>query len=293
MNGEYIERTSGRTVGLVLFLVPIGYVATILGVAVHEILGHGMSAILLGGEFAGFVLKWDAMGWAYSSLPYTAPQSHHIVYLISGVIATTVVGGILLCFALLFRKSRSIQLAMLVTSFICLMDGISYILWNSYHPVPPGDIGRIILLSCGQQLATASAVRWGLLALGILLFVVTTFYFCASIFMRTEELVLNGNQFTGKSRLLALFFFLVLPGSVVWFAFDWNQLAPGIGLLPCVVGALSVVAMAALLFWHRPTSKHEDSVHSISWRSIVVSWSVLVITVIATILWFEKGVMWG
>jgi len=293
MNSVHARQTIGRTVRLLLFLLPVGYVATILGVAVHEILGHGMSAMLLGGQFSGFVLKWDAMGWAYSSLPSTASQSHLIVCLISGVVATTAFGGILLCLVFFFRKRPIVQLALLVISFICLMDGIPYLLWNSYHPVPPGDIGKVILLSCGRQLPKASAIRWAFLALGILLFAVTTFYFCTSIFVRLEKVVLHGDQFTGKSRLLALFFFLALPGSLGWLTFDWNQLAPGIGLLPCVVGALSVVAMASLLFWYNPKSKHRDCVYSVSWRHILVSWSSLVATVIAMTLWFEKGVMWG
>ena len=34
---------------------------------------------------------------------------------------------------------------LLLASFMCLMD-IPYMFWNAYHPVPPGDIGRILQL---------------------------------------------------------------------------------------------------------------------------------------------------
>ena len=51
-----------RAVSLALFVLPIVYVAEILSVAVHEILGHGLSAVALGGSFSGFTLKWDAGG---------------------------------------------------------------------------------------------------------------------------------------------------------------------------------------------------------------------------------------
>lgn len=293
MNAIFKRSPVSRAAGLALFLVPIAYVAGILGVAVHEILGHGLAAVLLGGEFSGFILKWDTMGSAFCVLPSTAPQSHHVLHLASGVIATTICGAILLGLAFLSRKRADVQLALLVASFVVLMDGIPYVLWNSYHPVPPGDIGRIISLSCGPQPPEDSAIRWALLTVGVLLFAGTTFYFCTSAFMKTEELILNGGQFTGSSRLLALFFFLALPGSVGWFLFDWNQLAPGVGPLPCVVGALSVAAMAALLFWFRPKSAHKEPAHPITWRHIAVSWSCLIVTVIALALWFQDGVRWS
>ena len=293
MNPVSTRRPLGRAAGLGLFLLPIVYVGGILAVAVHEVFGHGLSAVLLGGEFSGFVLKWDAMGWAFSALPPTAPPWHHVLYLASGIVATTICGGVLLGLVFLFRKRTDIQLALLILSFCCLMDGIPYLLWNSYHPVRPGDIGRIILLSCGDSPPELSPVRCALLGLGALLFAATTFHFCAAAFTRMEELILDGDQFTGRSRLLALFLLLVLPGSAAWFTFDWNQLAPGVGLLPCVVGALSIAAAAAVLVWYRPKSTHEAPVPPITWRHIVLSWTCLIVTVMALGWWFQDGIMWG
>jgi hypothetical protein len=293
MNTIGRKRLIGRTIVLALFVLPIAYVAGILSVAVHEIVGHGMSAVLLGGKFTGFVLKWDAMGWAYCSLPFNASLTQNVFHLASGVIATTICGGILLGLVFLFRKRTDVQLVLLVVSFICLMDGIPYVLWNSYHPVPPGDFGRIILLLCDQQDPESSIARWVLLVLGALLFAGTTFYFCTAVFMRIEELILNGDQFDGRSRFLALFFLIALPGSIGWFTFDWDQLAPGIGVLPEVVGALSVVTMAVLLFWYRPKSKHEGPVQPIAWRHITMSWTCLIATIMALALWFAGGVKWG
>ena len=131
---------------LAAFLLPVGYVAGIFAVAIHEILGHGLAAVALGGEFSGFVLRWDTMGWAYSELPQGVAVWHYVFHLGSGVIATTVSGGVLLGLGLLFRKRTDIQLPLLLVSLICLMDGIPYIFWNAYHPVPPGDIGWILRL---------------------------------------------------------------------------------------------------------------------------------------------------
>jgi multisubunit Na+/H+ antiporter MnhB subunit len=110
--------------------------------------------------------------------------------------------------------------------------------------------------------------------------------------MKIEELIFNGKQSIGRSRILALFFFLILPGSISWFKFDWAHLTPGIGLLPCVLGSLSIVAMAVLLFRYKPKSKHEGSVHPITWRHIIVSWTCLISLVIALLLWFKYGMRW-
>ena len=51
----------------IAFVAPVGYVASIFAVAVHEILGHGCTAWLVGGSFTGFALLPDAMGWAVVS----------------------------------------------------------------------------------------------------------------------------------------------------------------------------------------------------------------------------------
>jgi hypothetical protein len=283
----------GRGIGLVLFLLAIGYVAEILSVATHEIVGHGLSAVLLGGTFSGFVLRWDGMGWAFCDLPSSVTLVHHVLHLASGVVAEISCGLMFLVLTLLLRKRPDIQLVLLVISSICLVDGSSYVLWNAYHPVAPGDIGQIIWLSCGPQLPEVSVIRWTLLVIGAILFAGTTFCLYTAVFVRIEALIVRGGQLTGGPRLLVLFAFLVLPNSVGWFVFDWDQLAPGIGRLPGVVGALSVAAMAGLLFWYRPRFKVRDSDHPISWRHIAIAWTCLIVTVLAVALWFNNGVWWA
>jgi len=110
--------------------------------------------------------------------------------------------------------------------------------------------------------------------------------------VRIEALILSGGQFTGKSRLLALFLFLALPGAYEFLSFDWNQIAPGIGRLPGVAGALSIITVAALLFWYRPRLKNVNSVPLITWRHIVVSGTCLLITITSLALWLNEGVRW-
>jgi hypothetical protein len=249
--------------------------------------------VLLGGQFSGFTVKWDGMGGAFADLPAGgAPPAHTILFWASGIIATTVGGAILWGLVFFFRRRPDIQLALLVGAFIFLIDGMDYIVWNAYHPVPPGDIGVITLLSQVLEVPDPAVLRWVLVITGALLFAGTMFCFCTAIFVRVEALILSGGRFTGKSRLLTLFLFLVLPGAYEWLSFDWNQVAPGIGRLPNVAGALSIVAAAGLLFWYRPTLKNGNSVPPITGRHLAVSGTCLLVTVTALALWLNDGVRW-
>jgi hypothetical protein len=105
--------TIARAVRLIFFILPIVYVSEILGTTIHEVLGHGLSAVLLGGQFSGFIVKWDTMGWAFADLPSGAPVTHHILNLASGIIVTTVCGAILWGLVFLFRRRPDIQLSYL------------------------------------------------------------------------------------------------------------------------------------------------------------------------------------
>jgi len=254
-----------RSIRLAFFILPIVYVSEIFGTTIHEVFGHGLTAVLLGGQFSGFTVKWDAMGWALADLPAGGtPVVYQILFWASGIIATTVCGMILWGLVFLFRRRIDVQLVLLVCAFILLMDGIDYILWNSYHPVPQGDIGIIILFSQALDFFGSADLRWILLITGALLFAVMMFYFCTSIFIRIEALILNGGQFTGKSRILALFLFFAMPGAYEYLSFDWNQIAPGIGRVPNVGGAMSIIVVAAVLFWYRPRLKIGNSISPIT-----------------------------
>jgi hypothetical protein len=281
-----------RTIRLAFFVLPLIYMAEVLCTTIHEVLGHGLTALLLGGQFSGFVIKWDTMGLALADIPAGAPVTHHILFSASGIIATTVCGMILWGLVFLFRKRPDIQLALLIGAFVLLIDGLDYVVWNTYHPIPSGDVGKIILFYKAFKLPGFMAIRWVLLITGALLFAGTMFYFCTSIFMRIEALILNGGQFTGKSRIPALFIFLALPGAYDFLSFDWNQIAPGIGRVPNVADALSIIVIACLLFWYRPKLKIGNSIPPITWRHITISGTCLLITITSLALWLNEGVRW-
>ncbi len=51
-----------RLAALVVFLLPVGYGSMIVAVIAHEAVGHGRSALLLGGRLHGFQVRWDGLG---------------------------------------------------------------------------------------------------------------------------------------------------------------------------------------------------------------------------------------
>jgi hypothetical protein len=293
MNITRTNNTIVRTIRLAFFILPIVYVSEILGTTIHEVLGHGLSAVLLGCQFSGFAIKWDTMGWALADIPIGAPVTHHILFSASGIIATTVCGVILWGLVFLFRRRPDIQLALLVGAFVLLIDGLDYVVWNAYYPSPPtGDVSKIILFYQVMEFPGFTVIRWVFLITGALLFAGTAFYFCMSIFVRIEALILSGGQFTGKLRILVLFLFLALPGTYEFLSFDWNQIAPGIGRVPNVADALSIIVIACLLFWYRPRLKIGNSVPPITWRHIAISGTCLLITIMSLALWLNEGVRW-
>ena len=279
-----------RAVRLAFLTLPVIYMAGIFGSVVHEVVGHGLAAILLGGEFHGFKVQWDTMAWAYAGLPDGASLSRQILYLASGTMATTLFGLILWGLVRPFRRSPAIQLVLLIAAFVVLIDGFSYILWDAWKPFPRGDLGRIIWMAGGPLTFEGIFVQWSLLLTSTALFAGATFYFCRAIFIRIEALILQEGQFSGLARIIALTVFLVLPSTYEWLSYDWNQINPGIGRLPQVVGVLSVVAAAAMLFRHRPKLKYDGPIPPITWRIIAVSWTYLIVAIATMALRLVDGV---
>jgi hypothetical protein len=283
----------GRAIRLALFLLPLMYVAAILAAVVHEVLGHGLAAMLIGVSFEGFRVGWAGGGQAFTVIPPWAPRGHQVLHLASGIIVTIVCGGVSLGLVPLFRRRIIAQLALLVGALAFLGSSIWYVLWNSYDPVAPGDVGRIILLCCGDRPPETSVIRWVLLIAAAVLSAGVTLCFYRAIFIRLEAFITNNRQLRGGWRLLVLSSFLVLPTAIPSFIFDWNQAIPGIGRLPNIMHVAVVVGVVALLFWHRPMLKHQGPIRTITWRPVAVSWMCLIATITPVALWLNNGIRWG
>jgi hypothetical protein len=273
---------------LMLFCIPLAYVGMILAVAVHEVLGHGLAAWLVGGTFAGFVLQWDSMGWAYVEAQDGAPASHEIVILSAGILVTTLVGSLLLALAIGLRERLFMRLAASIFSVCFLLEGLPYLFWSALCPtLPLGDPARIIELSASQT------IRWTFVATGAVLTVAATFIPVAVPFRAAEGWLASGGPLSQRRRFVALLLLVVVPAATSEFLFDWNQLVPGIGLWPPVCGTGLFVAASGWLYYRPPSEVDVRLPLSTAIWPVVGSWSLAVGVVVAVILWLSDGVTWS
>ncbi len=265
-------------VGWFAFLGPLGYVAYITAVVVHEVIGHGVTAWLLGGEFTGFAILPDGMGWAAAWC-----EGHNNIVLAGGIVTGTVFGLVLMWIGSRTRHLLS-RAALLLFAECMLQDAAPYAFWNSLFVRPPGDFGRILLDLDNP------ALRWALVVLFGAIYAVTTVLIAVMLYRCIES---NLGPFSrGRAMLLAWVFF-GLGGAASWFGFDWNQLIEGVGRLPQFAGAGLQLAVAPVLV---AVTREEVAPVRISGRSwgVAISASVLacLTLVLALTLWLKDGAAW-
>ncbi len=262
----------------VAFASPVGYVAYISSVAIHELFGHGVTAWLLGGTFQGFALMPDGMGWAAAS----APKFENTV-LAAGVVAGMVFGIVMLLLA--YRITHPLaRMACLLFAVCSLEDATPYAFWNSLFPRPPGDFGRILLDLQYEWL------RW-LLVVGFGAAYVATSIGCSVAIFRCFESLLG--RLTKVQAIIWAWAF-GLGGAIAWFGFDWNQLIQGIGRLPQFAGAGLQLAIAPVLVATRAKDPGTVRVSNRCWVvSIASAWLTAGLLVAVLFLWLQHGVSWN
>jgi Tol biopolymer transport system component len=262
------------------------YVGELLAVAVHEVLGHGLAALCLGGEFTGFTIRWDGYGFACAYMGGDASVWHEIVMLSAGICVNFFFGIFFLALALMFRKRLFLRLSLLVFSIMAFLEAAAYLFWNAYHPIPPGDIGRI--------LAETDNGLWRFLAMGFggVAGLAVTFLLNALIFQGAEQWMGQDKPLIGFKKIIALTVLIVVPGSM-WFIFDWDLLAPGLGLLPSVAGVICQLIVAILLYWFSFKVDGQSRRLGQATKPIIIAWVLLGITILSMWLWFSKGVNFG
>lgn len=97
----------------------IGNPISFLGTWVHE-LGHGLGALATGGEFLKMIVSPDFSGAAHTAISGDGAQ---MIVIISGLLAPSIVGGVLLILARGFEKSR-LALGILAIGLV-----VSGVLW--------------------------------------------------------------------------------------------------------------------------------------------------------------------
>lgn len=238
-----------RAATLGLFLLPVGYLALLFATVVHELVGHGLTALALGGHFDRFIIHWDGMGWAAAYAHRDAPRWHEAVILAGGVISTLLFGAALLAVSTAVRPLLA-RMVVLLLAICCLLEAGPYMLWNAYHPVPPGDIAKILAMMDWPE------GRWLILAAGALITAGAAVVCGLALFRAMEAWLTSGGQLIGTARLLVIALFLVVPGVAGWWLFDWDQLAPGIGAVPNVAGSVLMLMVGLIAYFWDCVGRH-------------------------------------
>ncbi len=272
----------GRISATLGVLLPFGYFGMLLGVTIHEVIGHGMTSLAVGGRFDGFYIALDGMGYAIVPSAEDAEPWRDVVVSSGGVISTTVSGLLLLSVASGFRQSTWIALPLLVVAYPVLMDGIPYAFWNSVNPGPPGDLGYVLAL------IGSDAVRWALVILSGTLMVTCIWAWTAALYLGVQCHVTHAQELKGRAKWTLLGILGVLPGAG-WFLFDWNQLVEGIGHVPNVVGLSLHLAAAATVGLIRFSPLRAHSFGGIR-SAALVGWSLGIASTVVVASWLRHGV---
>ena len=273
--------------GLFLYYLPVLYLGVILGVTLHEIAGHGLAALAMGGRFRGFGIYLDGMGWAdidVAALP--APRIAFV--LLAGGLCTSVFALIFFILGMALKERPYVHAALLMCAFICFMDGVPYFFWDAIYLSGVGDLSviyrlypvpllRITVISLCGLLMTAGIVAFNVLFYGV-------------SYRRLREY--GPVTLTGRIELSILLFLLQAAG---WFAFDWNSLVPGVGLLPGISAMAVTTAVLAFLIRGRVPADpavREPVTRGGRWSraQAIAAWGACAAVALATVFWSGNGV---
>jgi len=274
-----------RLIALVLYIAPLGYAGALIGLAVHEVVGHGLVALLVGGDFRGFTLRPNITGLARAWPDRDAPLWREVAVLAGGVTATTLIGAALLAAAFGVRRRPFARIALASLASCFVLNGSLYMLWNAYHPQPPGDIGRIVQATGSQTL------RWAIFALGAAM--TATF-----LIVPMAIVVRAGNRWLRAGSVCRAWHLAILPSligigfAVGQFVFDWNYIARGIGRVPNSCGIIFGLAAAIVLLRVPADARPLPDASAFPWLPLAAVWVSTVALAATVAFWLQRGVAW-
>lgn len=267
-----------------LFSLPIIYLGIILAVSIHEVIGHGLTAALLGGQFKGFGILLDGMGWAEVELVGLSDLSRALM-LFGGVFYTTIFSLLFFALSVAFKRNRFIRLTFLFFAITSLLDGLPYFFWDAIYLGGIGDFSMIWFLYHSHILRMVVIVLCGsLMAITIVLFNIHYYKIAYSWLGEGKQIKLKG-----KILFSCMIFLLQVLG---WFSLDWNQLIPGIDSLPNILAlAIVLVTLVALVAFYKVEQFDESRQETSSTKTpIYMAWLACMGVIFLILQWLQKGI---
>ena len=283
---EYIDTKRFRqNLGIMsLFSLPVIYLGIILAVFIHEVIGHGLTTMLLGGRFNGFGIAPDGLGWAKVDVSGLPPIRIALV-LLGGVLSTTIFS--LACFGAYraFKRRQFAALTCLFFGLTALLDGLPYFFWDAVYLGGIGDFSGI------WNLYHREALR--LLVIGVSgpLMALVIAWFNVAYYRLAYAWLGEGRQVRLRDRLLIALVILLLQVAG-WLEFDWDQLIPGIGLVPSISAlAVVLVTLAWIVASYRPGKVTASLPERRGYKiPMLAAWVACAGVVFVILQWLWKGV---
>jgi hypothetical protein len=286
MMESFIERRRfGRNLlVLIMFSLPVLYLGAILAVSFHEILGHGLAGHLLGGRFKGFGIGLDGMGWGdVDARGFSIPST--TMMLAAGAACTTFFSLLFFSLGRIFKRRLHAQLVFLLLGFAFMLDGLPYYFWDAILLGGIGDFSVIYLLHPNSVLRVVTIALCGP-AMAAAIILTNVWYYRLALHLLGEGKTVN------RRGRIALSLMIFLQQAFCWFVFDWDQVVPGVGLLPSLAGvAMAGVALLVLIL-SRATADQEEP-RDTAWRfkaPMIAVWTACIGTVLCIALWLQNGV---
>jgi len=284
------ERAWRRVLRLVAFLAPIVYVGILLEVTVHEVVGHGLTALALGGTFSGFTVHWDGMGWAQTSPDPNAGVWQAVAVLAAGIVVTTVVGASLCFWASRLRSDSGRGWVLAIIGSVMLLGGSQYAFWSGLQTNGPGDPSRIFDLLSKAGLPHVDLARTCCVVAAAITFLFGGWWSGRLLLKRIETHFGQGQPLTPRNRAIALLA-MIVPGVILHYVFSFEDLAPGIGRLASHAGVASFLLIGGVLFRFPPRPFPRAFV--LPWWHQLTAWCALGLLALPIHLWWHDGVHWG
>lgn len=258
------------------YLLPLGYAARLLRGFTHEVLGHGLTATLHGGQFTEFVVRLDGSGWSRSSAP-----GHRVEVLAGGSIACWTVAGLLVIASLFLHRRLLLRGALLVLALDLAVSTSSSAFWDAVYMAGNGDTVRI--------LSTAAWASYRPVAIGLLgaLYVMPLAVICRMLVRTLEDDIGPLPVRAVVAISIAMVGGIALSSDLM----PWARPIEGASYAPAVIGILLQVLVGV---WLVLTRRHDVLAHPVSRRAwamaIPLAWMLASAAVLVVALVLQHGV---
>lgn len=274
-----------------MLLIPTVYVGLALASFVHEVCGHVLMSVAIGGGVDRLQFLWLGGGRTNVRWPNPVSVASMTAVYGAGPVATTVAGAVLLWFGLR-EKNGTTRWALLLMAMCAFLDGPSIVLWDGLGNGGEGDFSKA--MSMLRHVPGIDADHWQvvILSIGTALLVATTALVSSAL--AAGAVPLNTTNVSRSKRVhrtawAGAFACVAAAYSLVFYGGHASSISLGIRIaMSAAIAAISTTICAVV-----PPFRAEPRSGAISGRGILTAWLSVVIVLAVCRFVFPDGVVIG